>query len=632
MMPGEGANRSAEEARLDALLQGMNESENVEQLTEEQRLAMEQGVGQVGLENTEEVTAREATIPDIEAADAIADETVSKIADEYAASSIVMDEPGEMTNEQIRRANDEDVIRRLEEVDTELANKVREALGRQGANEIEKVDVEAVVLSPEERAEKITSIGERLKSGWANKGWIKTVTRFMKRAMVTVMAVVGLSTAIPSGVIAEEQAAATDEDTGSRKVDLNAMTVEDFSSATETESEEEAAFDLDALLKEGEVDLGQYDLDQLGDGMYDGFLTEVGGEQAPNGVLNNYAEDYGRYDEKESVNSFGRSLEFAYGSSQKTFAEVFRIARNQPEVLASYGAALPETLEAAGFDESITSIEDFNERQKAVDEAFNGENGARLQRRLLAAVTVVLGHGSYTFYLENDTEQTSYIYHENGEENTTENLTPGMDVRQRVDSKQVDILVTFANGTQRVLDLNLPCGGQVNFTVEGEVRDVVSIDEVQEVSEEVHEADTLEEVHERIGILEDEGHRRKVEEEDEEDNEEEDDEDEEEDDDDDEPEEEEEKPDPKPDPEPEPEPEPEPTPDDEVKPKDPENIQNTVDEGLEDAGLGDENMEQTPSEDMTQDTVTEQPEINENRVSDMTDDELIDYMNGLLGQ
>lgn len=631
MMPGEGANRSTEEARLDALLQGMNESDNVEQLTEGQRLAMEQGVGQVGLENTEEATDREAAIPDIGAADAIADETVSKIANEYAASSIVMDEPGEMTNEQIRRANDEDVIRRLEEVDTELANKVREVLGRQGTNEIEKVDVEAVVLSPEERAEKITSIGERLKSGWANKGWIKTVTRFMKRAMVTVMAVVGLSTAIPSGVIAEEQAAATDEDTGSRKVDLNAMTVEDFSGATETESEEEAAFDLDALLKEGEVDLSQYDLDQLGDGMYDGFLTEAGSEQAPNGVLSNYAEDYGRYDEKESANSFGRSLEFAYGSSQKTFAEVFRIARNQPEVLASYGAALPETLEAAGFDESITSIEDFNERQKAVDEAFNGENGARLQRRLLAAVTVVLGHGSYTFYLENDTEQTSYIYHENGEENTTENLTPGMDVRQRVDSKQVDILVTFADGTQRVLDLNLPCGGQVNFTVEGEVRDVVSIDEVQEVSEEVHEADTLEEVHEKIGILEDEGHREREEVEDE-DDEEEDEDEEDDDEDDDEPEEEEEKPDPEPDPEPEPEPEPEPTPDDEVKPKDPENIQNTVDEGLEDAGLGDENMEQTPSEDMTQDTVTEQPEINENKVSDMTDDELIDYVNGLLGQ
>ncbi len=43
-------------------------------------------------------------------------------------------------------------------------------------------------------------------------------------------------------------------------------------------------------------------------------------------------------------------------------------------------------------------------------------------------------------------------------------------------------------------------------------------------------------------------------------------------------------------------------------------------------------MDQTPSEEVTEDTITDQPEINEDVTTDMTDDEFEDFVNGLLNQ
>lgn len=488
--------RTIEQARAD-LIRDRNlwqsEIEEIQaegQLTEAQQLQIVYDQAMIAEAEHKIALLANAQMPAEEAPVEVEGEA-TELVEQAAAGELDLNNPNDVTEQQLRRARFEQVIAEVRDVDlkerlkTELVALER-ADAERAANEFqqeaevidgvareidEQAELAEVELSAEEREKLQEEVIEKVKG---RTGFKKFMARVAVVAATIVIATSALFGSIRtnraySGVA--HAAETTQEVTRDLSVDdLNETTIQGV------EAQQSAEFDLDAFIEEmqksGETDLSQHDLEAIGGGLLE-TMNEKGKTENKYGVLQNRSEHYDSKT-KESINAFGEDLSYIYDMKDGREAEMIKrtlaIERDQPETLAAHAADLPNVMRAAGVDESIINIENFDERQKAVDALFDKEGGAELQAKLLGAMAVVLGSSSYDFYLENGTEQTSYIYHLNGNESSTENLVLGTDVKNRNNAKQAQITVTYADGTQEVIDLNLACGDQNNHTPEGKKR------------------------------------------------------------------------------------------------------------------------------------------------------------------
>lgn len=370
------------------------------------------------------------------------------------------------------------------------------------------------------------------------------------------------------------------------------------------------------LMNSGDIDLSNRA--EIGDAIYEGYMEREGSEMAENGVMMNFTEWHLENDDN-GTKHYGRSLSYIMDMKEgreKTAAQkMLEVIRDQPQALAGFVSNHPQIMKECGIGDDIIKNDNIEQRGQDILDLLKGEKGASLQKELVGASAIALFNENTTFefYKEYGLERTSYSTGEDGGAPNAESLKLTYDTKQRNGDAQMQIVFTYTDGTKSSSDQNLGCGGQNDVELDGKPRSVVVIAETpEEVPEEAPEdEETPPENEDKPN-----GEEPDEEEPDEE-----------------KPDEEESEPEPEPEPEPDEEepdePEPEPGPE-EVKTKDPENIQNTVDEGIEDANLGDVNIDQTSPEEITKDTITEQPEINEGNLSGLTDDELRELVDGIL--
>ncbi|MBR2994198.1 hypothetical protein IKF43_02290 [Candidatus Saccharibacteria bacterium] len=195
--------------------------------------------------------------------------------------------------------------------------------------------------------------------------------------------------------------------------------------------------------------------------------TAVSGEQA-NGVSYDYRH-YLDYENKDSKNAYDYSLVDRYGDRDATIDGIMDVAERNPEALASYAYQIlnEEEKQELGIDGmNMTQIDDA---------MSNDENGGKLQKDILTELEEVLKDENSTrfdYYLENNFEETSYVYFiddNNDGTATPEEMHIGYSTTKRDGAPQVNILrkANTADGkTVWVLaaDINLKCGGQVNYS------------------------------------------------------------------------------------------------------------------------------------------------------------------------
>lgn len=329
--------------------------------------------------------------------------------------------------------------------------------------------------------------------------------------------------------------------------------------------------DVEDLMNAGEINYEGIDLLTPGEQMYAGAAEREGTQVLPNGLMVNLS-NYEAANRENGTNNFGTSKEWLFDLEEArestTAQELLEAIRDQPQTMAAFVANYPTMLAACGVDASITESNDLVQRTQGVMNLLFGENGGDLQKKLLAASGIALFNENtdYEFYLENRLERTFSMVRAE-EDNFTDATKIGLAVNtvKRNNTKQVQIVFSFANGVQESSDLNLPCKFQPNMLVfEGMttqpiiMTDVFERMEVEIVPEITPETPVVPPV---VIMPEPE---ESVEPEETEDPEE-----------DDEPEEEEEKPEPTP----TPTPDPEPTPEEEIKPKDEEGQKEVVEEG-----------------------------------------------------
>ena len=194
--------------------------------------------------------------------------------------------------------------------------------------------------------------------------------------------------------------------------------------------------------------------------------TDVSGETI-NGVSYDYHE-YADRDNKVSYNAFGYDYSDQYENREKTTEGILHMASTEPEALAAYAYnALTDDEKAELGIKGLTMSQ--------IDDKFDEAGGGALQKSILEKFSSILKDKTtrFDFYLENDTEQTNYIYFvdKNGDGvMTPDELHIAYDTKKRDNAPQVDIYRTLTNadGTTKevkVLDLNMRCGYQPNYEV-----------------------------------------------------------------------------------------------------------------------------------------------------------------------
>ena len=194
--------------------------------------------------------------------------------------------------------------------------------------------------------------------------------------------------------------------------------------------------------------------------------TAVSGEQA-NGVSYDYRH-YLDYENKDSKNAYDYSLVDRYGDRDATIDGMMDVAERNPEALASYAYQIlnEEEKQELGINGmNMTQIDDT---------MSNDENGGKLQKNILNKLEEVLKNEDGTrfdYYLENDFEETSYVYFvddNNDGTATPEEMHIGYATTKRDGAPQVNILRKTDTADGKTVwalaaDINLKCGGQVNY-------------------------------------------------------------------------------------------------------------------------------------------------------------------------
>lgn len=201
------------------------------------------------------------------------------------------------------------------------------------------------------------------------------------------------------------------------------------------------------------------------------------GEQA-NGVTYDYSH-YADREGKESANAYDYSLADCYGDREATAQGIMDVAKRTPEALASYAYTILTSDEKAELNLTGKTMVEID------DKMSNDLNGGVLQRQIIEKLDNALNDKKtiFKFYKENDFETSSYVYFVDSNKDgvySPDELHIGYANVQRNGAPQVDIMRPvnsnrpLASGTTsssgewetvsyQVTDINLSCGGQVNY-------------------------------------------------------------------------------------------------------------------------------------------------------------------------
>lgn len=325
----------------------------------------------------------------------------------------------------------------------------------------------------EKRESKVRAIVEKIKS--------RKVMQRLKRAAIVAMGALMLGSGASSALAPDVEAWGaenTDEKEGITPAGRTEAAQAAYRAAQEAiqESANEMGITPEAFVSLGEIDFSQYEnLEEMGAVFYgDEFMAREGSEVLPNGLMTNYTE-YNTANAGKNSNHFATSLEYIAemqeGRDETLVERTIATLRDQPEAMAAFVANVPQILEAAGVDASIVQNGDVFQRSQAVANLLEGENGGSLQKKLLAATVVALKNESteFNFYTENGLEQTFYMNKaDTSAPASAENMQLSLDVKQRHDAKQTQIVFKLKDGSMATVDLNLGCQ-QPNLEVDAPV-------------------------------------------------------------------------------------------------------------------------------------------------------------------
>ena len=177
---------------------------------------------------------------------------------------------------------------------------------------------------------------------------------------------------------------------------------------------------------------------------------------------------------KEAWNAYDYDYSDVFGDREKTVAGFMEVASRTPEAVASYAYSVftdEEKAELGITGMSITEIDDY---------LSNDPSGGEMQEKLLSKLNQVANSDMtiWKFYNEDNVENTNYLYwvDDNGDGNMdpTE-VHVGYDTRKRDGAPQADMYRLVPDGhdkdgdqyiSVKVLDVNLRCGFQPNYTKE----------------------------------------------------------------------------------------------------------------------------------------------------------------------
>lgn len=201
------------------------------------------------------------------------------------------------------------------------------------------------------------------------------------------------------------------------------------------------------------------------------------GEQA-NGVTYDYSH-YADREGKESANAYDYSLADCYGDREATAQGIMDVAKRTPEALASYAYTILTPDEKAELNLTGKTMVEID------DKMSNDSDGGVLQEKIYQKLERALNDKKtiFKFYKENDFETSSYVYFVDYEQegiyipnklhigyaNVQRNGAPQVDIMRPVNSNR-----PLASGTTnssdkwetvsyQIADINLSCGGQVNY-------------------------------------------------------------------------------------------------------------------------------------------------------------------------
>lgn len=297
------------------------------------------------------------------------------------------------------------------------------------------------------------NIFERLKSKQAFKN-------LAKRAAVFALALV-ISGGIISGTISKAKAVDEVDNDPSKQASegaIKASRTEDLYKKLGIEFDESSASEAEEAVAESGITIE--DLSELG----------ANYETAENGVFYNYDEynGYGNRADKHSWNAFGMDKSYLYESQDvdETANAIYKIAHEQPEVLATFVSNYPTLLAECGLNENLTA--------KEIDDLIsNSEDGGKLQQKLLDAFEQLLesDNTSFEFSLATNRVQTPYMVLDKGNNPAGHRLA--MDERTRANEPQVKVTYTTqdkdGNSVVYAMYLNLECGFQPNIFQESPI-------------------------------------------------------------------------------------------------------------------------------------------------------------------
>lgn len=297
----------------------------------------------------------------------------------------------------------------------------------------ENLDGAEAVLDSEQREQKVSQVAEKLRG---RGGWKSVVRRVKAAVAVVLVAVTMLAGAVGSTV---PTAVATETDGATRAESVQMMN-------------ERAPMSLNNIILGAEA---------VGD-----VTRDLRHEQA-NGTRCDYFEFASG--QKNGANNFGTDKSEFYGNREGTTSALLEICRNQPETLAATVSAYPSILEACGLDGEMTA--------KQIDDLLsNGEDGGEIQQKLLDALEAKLTDGGtqFEFYQEYNTERSYYMYNmvSSDAEDTPANIGLQAILTKRSGEKQVKITVPVLDAEGNVVryeagDFNMPCGFQLNLEFAG---------------------------------------------------------------------------------------------------------------------------------------------------------------------
>ena len=360
-------------------------------------------------------------------------------------------------------------------------------------SEEEKAELAEQEQTAEKREGLVQKLHERLK---ARKGFKRVVARTVAQVGIVLMSTLmlaGFASRSAGGsngpaanvVYAAEENAGGDEVTGQAEMQAEIQ-------AAQAEAEavmQELGIGPEDLKNSGDIDYEGVDLLNVGEQMYAGMAEREGTQVLPNGLMGNLTE-YETANAGKGTNHFGESKDFVFDLGEvrnaTTAQELLSIVRDQPQTMAAFVANYPQIMEAAGIDASVIENQNVEQRAQGVMDALLGENGGDLQKKLLAASGLALynENTNFEFYLENDTERTFYMAKEDAAlGDAIENVKLRLDTKKRNNAKQVQIVMTFADGTQESGDFNLNCGFQPNLKVDTPTKrePIVTVTVIEEV-------------------------------------------------------------------------------------------------------------------------------------------------------